>query len=125
MASATMRGMDELPKKKLAITGFAMHSARGLIRDQRMRRNTMFVLLVIALVLLFCGSTFLRPILDHHQHPGWFMLFWFACIWLTFTAFLLAIFDILVVRAQARKTQKILRAALTQNPDSPARGNDK
>jgi hypothetical protein len=117
--------MGELPKKKLAITSFAMHSARGLIRDQRVRRHAMFVLLVVALVLLFCGSTFLRSILDPHRHPGWFMFFWFACIWLTFTAFLLAVFDILVVRAQARKTQKILRSALTQNPDSPAGGNDK
>jgi len=117
--------MEELPKKKLAIPSFALHSARGLIRDQRMRRHAMFVLLVVALVLLFCGSTFLRPILDAHVHPGWFMFFWFVCIWLTFTAFLLAVFDILVVRAQARKTQKILRAALAQNPDSPQNGNDK
>jgi drug/metabolite transporter (DMT)-like permease len=116
--------MDERPEKKLAITSFAMHSARGLIRDQKMRRNTMFFLLLVALVLLFCGSTFLRRILNPHEHPVWFILFWFICIWLTFTAFLLAIFDILLVRIQARKAEKILRAGLGQNPDSPARQND-
>jgi drug/metabolite transporter (DMT)-like permease len=107
--------MEEPPKKNLAITSFAMHSARGLIRDQRMRRHIMFVLLLVALALLFCGSTLLRPVLNPHEHPGWFMLFWFVCIWLTFTAFLLAIFDILVVRAQARKADKILQAHLAEN----------
>ena len=116
--------MEEPSKKNLAITSFALHSARGLIRDQRMRRHTMFVLLLVALVLLFCGSTFLRPLLNPREHAGWFMLFWFVCIWLTFTAFLLAIFDILIVRAQVRKAQKILRASLAQNPDSPQRQND-
>ncbi len=116
--------MEKRPEKKLAIGSFALHSARGLIRDQKMRRNTMFVLLVVALLLLFCGSTFLQSILNPHQHPGWFMLFWFVCIWLTSTAFLLAIFDILVVRAQVRKLKASLHSGLAQNPDSPAQEND-
>jgi predicted membrane protein len=116
--------MEERPEKKLAITSFAMHSARGLIRDQKTRRNTMFVLLLVALLLLFSGSTFLQTFLSPREHPGWFILFWFVCIWLTFTAFLLAIFDILLVRAQARKVDKILRTHLPNNPDSPARQND-
>ena len=116
--------MDEPSKKNLAIVSFALHSARGLIRDQRMRRNIMFILLVVALVLLFCGSVFLHPFLDWHVHPVWFMLFWFACIWLTFTAFLLAVFDILIVRAQVRKTEKSLRASLAQKPDSSATGKN-
>jgi hypothetical protein len=116
--------MEERPEKKLAITSFAMHSARGLIRDQKTRRNTMFVLLLVALLLLFAGSTFLQTFLSPREHPGWFILFWFVCIWLTFTAFLLAIFDILLVRAQARKVEKILRTHLPNNPDSSARQND-
>lgn len=116
--------MDERPEKKLAVTSFALHSARGLIRDQKLRRNTMFVLLLVALVFLFFGATFLRPVLDPRQHPVWFILFWAVCIWLTFTAFLLAIFDILLVRAQSRKTANILRAGLSQNADSPAERND-
>lgn len=116
--------MEERPEKKLAITSFAMHSARGLIRDQKTRRNTMFVLLLVALLLLFSGSTFLQTFLSPREHPGWFILFWFVCIWLTFTAFLLAIFDILLVRAQARKVEKILGTHLPNNPDSPAPQND-
>ena len=116
--------MDEGPEKKLAIASFATHSARGLIRDQKLRRHTMFVLLLVALVLLFLGATFLRPILDPHQNPVRFILFWVVCIWLTFTAFLLAIFDILLVRSQRRKVERILRAGLVSNSDSPATRED-
>lgn len=101
-----------------------MHAARGLIRGQKMRRNTMFVLLLVALLLLFSGATFLQSILNPREHAGWFILFWFVCIWLTFTAFLLAIFDIVIVRAQARKVKKILRVELREKQDSLARQND-
>jgi hypothetical protein len=124
-ASASMSlFMDEPPEKKLAISSFAIHSARGLIRDQNTRRTAMFVLLVVALVLLFSGSTFLRSILNPRQHPVWFILFWFVCIWLTFTALLLAIFDMLMVRAQTRKAGKILRAGLADTANLPLTRDD-
>ena len=116
--------MEEPRKKNLAITSFALHSARGLIRDQKMRRNTMFVLLLAALLLLFSGSTFLRGVLNPHEHPVAFILFWFVCVWLTFTAFLLAIFDILLVRAQRRKVEKMLRAGLIPDSDSSVTRED-
>ena len=116
--------MEERPGKKLAITSFAVHATRGLIRDQKTRRNTMFILLLVALLLLFSGSTFLQTFLSPREHSGWFILFWFVCIWLTFTAFLLAIFDLLLVRAQTRKVEKNLRTHLRENPDSPAPQND-
>jgi hypothetical protein len=112
--------MDEPPEKKLRISAFAVHAARGVIRDQKMRRNTMFILLLLALILLFSGSTFLQTMLNPREHPFGFILFWFACVWLTFTAFLLAIFDILLVRAQRRKVERILRAGLVPDPDSSA-----
>lgn len=112
--------MDEQPNRKLRISSFALHAARGVIRDRKMRRNTMFVLLLMALLLLFSGSTFLHPTLNPREHPLGFIIFWFICIWLTFTAFLLAIFDILLVRAQRRKVERILRAGLIPDSDSPA-----
>ena len=112
--------MAEPREKKLSIASFAVHATRGLIRDQNTRRKTMFVLLVVALVLLCSGSTFLQPILVPREHPGWFILFWFICIWLTFTALLLAILDVLLIRAQRRKAEKILRAGLAETTDSPA-----
>ena len=113
--------MDEPREKKLRISSFALHTARGLIRDQKMRRNTMFVLLLAALILLFAGSTFLQAILNPREHPVGFILFWFVCVWLTFTAFLLAIFDILLVRTQRRKLERLLRAGLVPNDSSAPR----
>ena len=53
--------------------------------------------------MLFCGATFLAPVLDPKTRPGWFIFYWLACAWVTVTAVLLAIFDLLLVRAQARR----------------------
>jgi len=112
---------DSPDEKSLRATSFVVHATRGLIRDQAMRRKTMFVLLIVALVLLFAGSTFLQPFINPREHPVWFILYWFVCAWLTLTAMLLALFDMLVVRAQARKAAKTLHGELpkTQSPDSP------
>lgn len=98
---------------------FVAHVTRGLIRDQTTRRKTMFIILVLALLLLFLGSTLLQSILNPREHPGWFMLYWVVCAWLTLTAMLLAIFDMLAIRAQTRKAQRILRGELSDERDSP------
>jgi hypothetical protein len=110
---------DSPEEKPLKATSFVVHATRGLIRDQTVRRKMMFVLLVAALVLLFSGSTFLAPILNPREHAAWTLLFWFVCIWLTLTAMLLAVFDLLMVRAQARKAAKTLRQNLAE--EDPAR----
>ena len=93
---------------RLRIVSFAIHSARGVIRDQSTRRWVMFITLVIAMLMLFFGTTFLRPLLSPREHPGWFLLFWLACAWLTLTALFLALFDLLMLRAQGRAARKIL-----------------
>jgi len=105
------------PEKQLSILSFAAHATRGLVRDQNARRKTMFALLVIALVLLLAGSTFLQSLLNPHQHPVWFILFWFVCGWLTLTAMLLAAFDLVRVRLDARKAERMLQEKFSQ-PDS-------
>src|SRR5450432_4658849 len=89
-------------EKKLRFASFAIHAARGLVRDQKMRRTAMFWTVIAALLMLFCGATFLAPVLDPHLRPGWFIFYWLACAWITVTAVLLAIFDLLLVRIQAR-----------------------
>lgn len=116
--------MNEEREKKLRISSFALHAARGMIRDQKMRRNTMFILLLVALLLLFSGSTFLQAMLSPREHPVAFILFWFVCVWLTFTAFLLAIFDILLVRVQRRKLERTLRAGLVPDSNSSTTRED-
>jgi hypothetical protein len=69
----------------------------------------MFAVLLVAMVLLFGGTTFLQPFLSPREHPAWFILFWLACAWLTLLALLLAIFDLLMVRIQSRAGRRVLR----------------
>jgi formate-dependent nitrite reductase membrane component NrfD len=109
--------VTEDPEKHLRTASFVIHATRGVIRDSKTRRQVMFGLVVIALVLLLAGSTILQPALSPHEHPVWFIFFWIVCGWFAFTAMLLAIFDLLIVKMQARKAQR----ALHQNfkTDSP------
>lgn len=110
---------DSSDEKPLRTTSFVIHATRGLIRDHKTRRQTMFVLLIIALVLLFAGATFLQSPLNPRQHPFWFILFWLTCAWLTLTAMLLAVFDMLIVRLEARRAERALREALKTEPPQP------
>jgi len=109
---------DNLPENRnLRTTSFVVHATRGLIRDQTARRKMMLVLILLALALLLCGSTFLRSALDPHEHIGRFILFWVACGWFAFTAMLLAIFDLLIVKLESRRAERQLREKLWPNPD--------
>jgi hypothetical protein len=99
-------------EKPLRTVSFIVHATRGVIRDHKTRRKTMLILVVAALVLLLSGSTFLQAALNPRAHPGWFILFWLTCAWLTLTAMLLAIFDLLIVKLESRKTQRLLQQGL-------------
>jgi hypothetical protein len=96
-------------EKPLRTLSFVIHATLGVIRDPITRRKTMFVLLVVALVLLFSGSTFLQAPLNPREHPFWFIFFWVVCAWVTVTAMLLAIFDLLMVRLEARRAARQVR----------------
>jgi hypothetical protein len=105
--------MPDGPSEKRLRTGpFAAHAARGIVRDQRTRRGVMGILLATAVVMIVLGSTLMEPWLTERGHLLWFFLFWAACGWLTVTALLLALFDILMVRAQARAARKAFRQNL-------------
>jgi hypothetical protein len=80
---------------------------KGLIRDQHTRRMAMFVIVLAALAMLFAGATFLSDWL--RAAPWWFLIYWAACAWLTFCAVLMALFDLLLVRARARRVRKELQ----------------
>jgi len=106
-------------KRTWRTTSFIIHATRGVIRDQTLRRNIMFILLLAALTLLFSGTTFLKTTFDPRECPIWFILFWIVCGWLTVTALFLAIFDLLVVTLQSRRAQRSLRENLkTKSPKS-------
>jgi len=105
------------PDKTLRTGSFIAHVTRGLIREQRARRTMMTVLLLVALLMLVAGSTFLQEFVNPRRHLGWFIAFWLACAWITITALLLAVFDLLIVRAQGRAAQKALDLANRRAPD--------
>jgi len=105
--------MENLPdEKRLRTTSFVVHATRGVIRGQSTRRKAMLLLLALALLLLIAGFTFLQPALNPQEHPWRVILFWIVCIWLTFTAMLLALFDLLVLRLEARRVERALREKL-------------
>jgi hypothetical protein len=105
--------MENSPEeKRLQTTSFVVHATRGVIRDRDTRRKAMLLLLALALLLLISGFTFLQPALNPQEHPWRVILFWIACIWFTFTALLLALFDLLVLRLEARRLQRELREKL-------------
>ena len=59
--------------------------------------------------MLVAGLTVLQLWLNPHEHPWRFLLYWFACGWLTLLMLLMALFDLLLVRAQARAARKRMR----------------
>jgi hypothetical protein len=105
-------------KRTLRVASFVIQAARGVIRDQNKRRKTMFILLLVALALVFSGSTFLQSALNPLECPAWFILYWVACGWLTLTALVLAIFDLIMLKLEARRTGRILMEEFSHLPDA-------
>lgn len=102
--------MESRPEgKNLWLPGFVLQATRGLIRDRKARRKMMMATVLGALLLMVAGSTLLQGFLNPREHLASFVVFWFACAWLTVLTLLLALFDLLAVRAQARAARNVLR----------------
>ncbi len=86
---------------------------RGILLDPRVRRWAMFVLLLGALVMIFAGTTFLA---DTLANPWHFIIYWGVCAWLTLAALLLALWDLLLVRAAARRERRRLEKQILDHP---------
>ena len=97
---------------------FTIHATRGLLRDERSRRKTMAVALLVAVLMLVAGLTVLRPWLNPHEHPWRFIFFWFACAWETVLVLLLALLDILLIRAKARAARRQFREEFSKGTPS-------
>jgi hypothetical protein len=111
---------DRPPKKNLWMVPFTVQITRGLLRDERSRRKTMGISLLVAVAMVVAGLTVLRPWLNPDEHPWRFIIFWFACAWETLLVLLLALLDLLLVRAQARAARRALQGEFSQRatPDS-------
>jgi MFS family permease len=86
---------------------------RGVARDRRARRLAMMAVSLGALAMLFAGSAIVPGWLA--AHPGWFLFHWLACAWLTVCSILLALFDLLVVRAEGRRREVELAKEILGN----------
>ena len=103
---------------------FVIQVSKGLIRDQRARRTLMFYSVLTALVLLFAGSTVLSRLLDPHEHPFIVVAYWAGCAWITLLAVLLALYDMVKVRADVRRERRrlereLIEKAKIENPNDP------
>jgi hypothetical protein len=83
---------------------------RVLIRDTRTRRGLMFHLALSAVVMVFVGGVVLDTFL--RARPIIFLGFWGVCAWLTVSVILLAVFDMLIVRAEGRAARRKLEQEL-------------
>jgi hypothetical protein len=106
------------PQKSFWMVPFTVQATRGILRDQLARRATMAVCLLVALVFVICGLTLFRAWLDPHEHPVRFILYWLVCVWQTVLVLLLALLDILLVRAEARAARKALGEGVKQEDAS-------
>lgn len=81
----------------------------------------MGISLLVALIMLVTGVAALRSWLNPHEHPWRFIFFWFVCAWETLLVLLLALLDLLLVRAQARAARRAFPDGLSNpaTPDSP------
>ena len=108
------------PQKNLRMVPFVVQITRGLLRDERSRRKTMGITMLVAVLMLVAGLTVLRPWLNPHEHPWRFIFFWFICAWETVLVVLLALLDILLIRAQTRAARRALQEQFSgrKPPDS-------
>lgn len=81
--------------------------ARAILLDPQHRRGAMFYCIIAASVMVVLGGLWL---FDWLRSSVWlFAGYWLLCAWLTLLAVLLALFDLLILRRQARRVRRELR----------------
>ena len=96
---------------------FIILVSKGILRDRKMRRDALTLIVVATLVMVGVGAVLLDGWLS--EHPFIFLLYWGACAWLTLTSLLLALYDLLAVRTEARRERQRLKGQVF------GEGNDK
>ncbi|CAN5341316.1 hypothetical protein BH23VER1_BH23VER1_22810 [soil metagenome] len=92
--------------------------ARIVLRSRQHRRKTMFYLMLVAMAQTFCGAVVIDAFLL--RRPLTFVAFWTVCLGLVAMGFLLAAYDLLVVRQEARMRERLLAQELHQKLESDA-----
>ena len=98
---------------------FVIQVSKGLIRAPRARRTLMFYSVLVVLLLIFAGSTFVWSTL--REHPLLFIGYWGVCAWITLLSVLLAFYDLACVRLEAkRERQRLADDHLGQQQERPS-----
>lgn len=106
-----------LPNRPGGVLALAVAIFLGLLRCEKTRRHGMFLIALTAVVSLAAGITILDPLLS--ADPLIFLLYWAACAWLTLSALLLALYDLLSVQAAARRQRRQLLDQLQASAPAP------
>ena len=77
----------------------------------------MTLLLVVALAMVATGLFGPGSWLEPREHPTRFIFFWVSCGWITLTALLLALLDVLLLRTEARRRRKRLGDEISEGSD--------
>ena len=97
--------------------------SKGVLRDTRLRRNVMLWVMGTALVMLFLGSWLMSDDWAR-KHFALFFLYWAACGWLTLTGVLLAVFDMLMIRAAGKAMRRRIETDIA-HIDAKTKGEQK
>jgi hypothetical protein len=91
---------------------------KGIIRDQTMRRKMMFWVMLAAIVMFAAGWAFIT---DQwiRQNPWFTMGYYLVCAWLLLAAMLLALMDILVLRAIHRAARRKIEREILKKDTEP------
>ncbi|MCB1066219.1 MAG: hypothetical protein KDN20_25275 [Verrucomicrobiae bacterium] len=87
------------PVSRRAAIGLAFGTV--VVRNQRLRRNALFGLTLLTLLLVFGGAVILGDGLM--KKPVAFVIFWGICFLLVGLVLLLALYDLLAVRKEHRQ----------------------
>lgn len=89
--------------------------SKGILHDRAMRRHVLFWIVVVALSLLGVGAFVLDEWLS--GHPFLFLIYWGACLWFTLALLLLALYDLLALRVEARRERQELKRRILGGDD--------
>ena len=82
-----------------------------IIRHRPYRRNLLFGLTLLALLMVFLGAAPLTTLLS--QSPFWFAIYWIACFFLVGFVLLLAVYDLIAIRQEHRQRMNKLEQELS------------
>ena len=93
--------------------GVALGLAAGwvIIRHRPYRRNLLFGLTLVTLLMVFLGAAPLTEVLS--QSPFGFAVYWIACFFLVGFVLLLAVYDLIAVRREHRQRMNRLEQELS------------